>query len=169
MQNLSFKNNVFLDSKYTLLYPLLQHTLQQHRVVVRAHKAQILCLTGADLNVGRHDKAVDCIILKALFVRAGVSLIERTAGRDIAVHNKLPSLAEHACFKYAGRPFPFLERIGVCLYAVKCLVEIPAGNNVIALFGFSFHDLEKRPRLRERRRHLLKFASLTGHLKGQGS
>ena len=76
MQDRTFKNNVFLDSKYTLLYPLLQHALQQHRVVVRAHKPQILSLTGADLNVVGHDKSVDSVILKILLVRTFIGLIK---------------------------------------------------------------------------------------------
>ena len=60
---------------------LSERHFHQNRVMVGVDKAVILRFQQIHAQIRRNDKAVDHIILKALVIRAGVGLIERTAGR----------------------------------------------------------------------------------------
>ena len=116
--------------------------------MVAADKFQILRGNRIHLYVGGDDESVDHVVLEIIVIGTGVCLIERAAGRMGIVHDKLPFVGEGALVELAAVPAAFVFRVHAVVGARESLVEIAAGDDIIALICLFLQNLPEHLCLR---------------------
>ena len=107
--------------------------------MIRVFKLLVYRFSTFYFNVGRHYKPVDDIILIVLCIFV-IWRIQKTASGIGIVKNKAPTFGQHVFVKSSRIPHAVIEkRIFFFINAGECLVEIPSGNNVVALCVLFFY------------------------------
>lgn len=110
-------------------------------------EAVVLRLYACELHVRREDEAVDHVVLRGVALGV-IGLVVEAAGRRGRVVGKVPAVGQHAVVECAGRPeIGVLDRVLV-QPAGERLVEVAAGDDVVALGVFLFEERFERGGLR---------------------
>ena len=108
--------------------------------MIGADKPFIQCLQALYLQVGGDNESVDHIVLEFFFVSAFIRLVQRAAGRYIAVHQESEIAAEFIYINLPCLPFTFLSGILCDIRVGEHLIEVSSGDHIIPLPGLTLQQ-----------------------------
>ena len=121
---------------------LFQLYVHFDRVVVGEDEALIKGVHGEKLHIGGDDKSVNEIVLRGFVIRV-IGLIVQAAGRHGVVIYEAPALGQKLLLQNAGNPQGgILHRI-FFKGAGEGLIEVAAGDYIVALFVFRLQKFTK--------------------------
>ena len=115
--------------------------------MIRTDKTVIKCFHRICADIGGNNKSVDQIKLEAFCGSAGKRTVQGSAGGNPVVHEQGEIIAESFGINHTGLPHAFINRISALVYIGEALVEISAGNHIVAPGIFRLHQRDQLPGL----------------------